>query len=485
MKQIILRNIFPLLLVALVTCIAISGTGCKKDKLLTSGGELRFSKDTLSFDTVFTKATSFTMYMSIRNPQNQKIVLSSVRLEKGAASFFRLNVDGFAGAEVKNIEIAANDSAYVFATVNIDPNDDNTPFFIEDRLIATLNGKDFSVPFTAYGQNAHYIVDSLLETDQTWLTDKPYVIVNSAQVAAGKTLTIPAGCRIYMHQNSRLFVDGTLKVNGTKTDSVVFQGDRLDREYFEYEGYPGEWGGIYFTSRSANNVMTYTILKNGGNTARGFTGAMIQVNPDSTGSPNPQLTLDRVIIENSSGYGLLAFSAHVKMQNSLIHTCGAQAMALVRGGEYLIENSTIVNYGSNKVSHVEYSAAILLNYFKNGNVLEVYPLDATLNNCIIYGSLQQEVVIDSIDRAGCIVRLNHCALKADSAKMRSWIQQDNGMRYNVDPMFEKIETEKWNFRLKDGSPLIDKGLANPDLITDLDGKPRTVNIIDIGAYEHQ
>jgi len=484
MKQIILRNIFPLLLIAMVTLIAMSGTGCKKETLLKSGGELKFSTDTLSFDTIFTSYGSFTISMRIHNPQNQKIVLSSVRLGNGAASFFRLNVDGFAGSEVNNIEIAANDSAYVFATVKIDPNNDNTPFYIEDKLIATLNGNDFSIPLIAYGQNAHYVIDSLLETDQTWLTDKPYVIIRSAQVAAGKTLTIPAGCRVYMHQSSRLFVDGTLKVNGTKTDSVVFQGDRLDRAYFGYEGYPGEWGGIYFTSKSANNVMTYTILKNGGNTARGFAAAMIQVNPDSSGSLNPQLTLDRVIIQNSIGYGLLAFSAHVEIKNSLIHTCGAQAMALVRGGTYNVDNSTIVNYGTNKVSHAEYSAAILLNYFKNGDVLEAYPLNAKLNNCIIYGSLQQELVVDSIDAAPCNVSLVHCAIKADPAKTRSWVVQTNVL-YNPDPMFEKVESEKWDFRLKDGSPLIDKGNPNPTLITDLDGKPRTVNIIDIGAYEHQ
>ena len=49
-----------------------------------------------------------------------------------------------------------------------------------------------------------------------------------------------------MHANSNLYVLGTLKINGTKTDSVIFQGDRFDRAYFGYEGYPGEWGGIFF-----------------------------------------------------------------------------------------------------------------------------------------------------------------------------------------------------------------------------------------------
>lgn len=483
MKHKVVSHIFPLMLVSFVACLSLFHTSCKKEQLLQSGGELRFSTDTLSFDTVFTAAGSFTLSLRIHNPQNQKIVVSSVRLEKGNASFFHLNVDGFKGNEVNNIEIAANDSAFVFATVKIDPTQENTPFYIEDRLIATLNGNSFSIPFIAYGQNAHYLVDSVMENDQTWLTDKPYVIISSAMVAAGKTLTIPAGCRIYMHQDSRLVVDGTLKVNGTKKDSVVFQGDRLDRAYFGYEGYPGEWGGLYFTSKSTNNVLTHTILKNGGNTALGAAPALIQVSPDSVADANPQLTLDRVSIYNSIGYGLLAFSADVKVRNSLIHTCGANAMALVRGGKYVVDNSTIVNYGSDKVNHTENATGILLNYFKNGNVLEAYPLDATLNNCIFYGSLQNELVVDSIDAAGCTVRLNHCAVRIEQDKIRPWVQRDNGMIYNQDPAFEKVETEKWNFRLKSTSPLVDKGLPNPSLTVDLDDNPRPVNIIDIGAYE--
>lgn len=473
-----------MLLLALVISISMAGVGCKKEKLLTSGGELRFSTDTLTFDTVFTAQGSFTMSLRIRNPQNQKVMLSSVRLEKGNTSFFRLNVDGFPGNEVNNIEIAANDSVYVFATVKIDPNDSNTPFYIEDKLIATLNGNNFSIPVIAYGQNAYYVVDSQISTSQTWLTDKPYVIIHSAQVMEGSTLTIPAGCRVYMHQDSRLLVDGTLKVNGTKKDSVVFQGDRLDRAYFGYEGYPGEWGGIYFSSRSKDNVITHAILKNGGNTALGAAPALIHVNPDSTGGAT-QLTLDRVTIQNSIGYGLLAFSANVKIKNSLIHTCGAYALALLRGGNYEVDNSTIVNYGSDKVNHSENSSGVVVNYYKRGEVFEIFPLNATLNNCVFYGSLENEFVVDSIWSQGgpCSVKLNHCALRINESKIGGWVQRDGGMIYNKDPLFEKIETEKWNFRVKEGSPLIDKGLPNPALTIDLDDNPRPVNIIDIGAYE--
>src|SRR6185312_3293848 len=124
----------------------------------------------------------------IYNPQNEAITISSVRLQNSALSYFHLNVDGFPGNNATNIRIAAHDSVYVFATVDINPTDANSPFVITDSLVATLNGNNFYVPFTAYGQNAYYLADSVLPAGTTtWLTDKPYVILHSAEVPAGST----------------------------------------------------------------------------------------------------------------------------------------------------------------------------------------------------------------------------------------------------------------------------------------------------------
>ena len=486
MKQEMIKKIVPFLALTGILLLTIFNTGCKKNKQLESGGELHFSTDTLSFDTVFTTQGSFTLGIKIYNPQDQKVVVSSVRMQAGNNSYFHLNVDGVAGNDVKNVEIAANDSAFVFATVKLDPNADNAPFVIEDKLIATLNGTDFSIPVIAYGQNAHYIVDSALTTNQTWLTDKPYVIIHSAQVDSNVSLTIPAGCHVYMHQDSRLVVYGTLKVLGAKNDTVVFQGDRLDRAYFGYEGYPGEWGGIYFSTSSKNNVMQYALLKNGGNSALGAAPALIQLNPDSFATATPMLTMDKVILQNSIGYGLLAFNSTLKATNCLIHTCGAQNVALVQGGRYELTNCTIVNNGSDKVSHVDNSSLIVLNYFSpSQGVVYVSPMNTTINNCVVYGSLDNEVVIDSTTYtpSPCVVKLNHCLFKADPASIRPWVQQDNGMKYNIDPKFDSTATEHWNFRPQAGSPLIDAGIA-AGVADDLDGNART-GLPDIGAYEYR
>lgn len=475
------------LLIGFLTFAALA-TSCKKEKFLDNGGELRFSVDTLTFDTVFSSLGSFTASVKIYNPQNQKINVSSIQLEGGTLSQFKLNVNGTQGNAVKNIEIAAKDSIYVFATVNINPNSENDPFVVQDKLVATLNGKSYSIPFLAYGQNAYYLVDSLITSNQTWFTDKPYVIIRNAAVDENVTVTIPAGCRIYVHADSRLIVLGTLKIKGTKQDSVVFQGDRLDRKYFGNEGYPGEWGGIYYTSTSRDNEIDYAILKNVGNSTKlgesVFTPAAIQINYDTINDQNFQLVMRNTIIENSIGYGILAFGSTLKAENCLINTCGAQCMAAFEGGQYVLDNCTFVTYGTNKVSHIDNPVMALLNYRDIDNTSYVAgPLLAVLTNCVVWGSLETEFIANSrgdITKPETMfdVTLNNCLVKN-----KDGIPKDVkavSTKVNEDPLFK--DYNMWDYRPAQGSPLINAGVIN-GLLTDLDGKARDGQP-DIGCYEN-
>jgi len=110
----------------------------------------------------------------------------------------------------------------------------------------------------AYGKNAHFINSKLITSDTTWKNDLPYVILGGVQVDTSVILTIDPGCRIYSHADAPFLVDGTLIINGTKQDSVIFTGDRLDAGYANL---PASWPGIYFRANSINNVLTHTIIK--------------------------------------------------------------------------------------------------------------------------------------------------------------------------------------------------------------------------------
>ncbi len=459
-------------------------SACKKEQMLTHGGQISFSVDTLMFDTVFTAQGSFTMGMKIYNRQAQKIKISSIRLAQGNESQFHLNVDGIQGNIVEDLELAANDSIYVFATVNINPTDENSPFVVEDRLIASFNGQEYTVPFIAFGQNAYYIVSALLGSG-TLKTDKPYVIINNAAIAENEVLTIPPGCRIYMHADSRLFVLGRLIAKGTKQDSIVFQGDRLDRAYFGHVGYPGEWGGIYFFEQSYGNELEWVVLKNCGNGAGGAVPAAIQVTGDASVGEKVQLTLRHSIIENSIGYGIVSFQGNFVMENSLVHSTGTSALAIFQGGTYKIRNCDFINYYPARVDHTEYPTVSVLSHLDTGNKYEQFigaNLKAEFTNCLIYGSLEDELVVRRKGNNQFDVLFDHCLIKSS--------QKDNiidpntrvvSCKFNEDPHFANYA--ETNYRPADiNSPLVDAGTGSWNEV-DLDGKPRTVRQIDIGCYE--
>jgi len=466
--------------------IVLSLWSCKKNSVLDPSDYISFSTDTLSFDTVFTSQGSFTLPLKIYNPQNKSIEINSIKLNQGTTSPFKLNINGIASIEEQHVTLQAKDSMYIFATVTIDPNNANTPFLVEDKIVVNFNNRTFELPLQARGQNAYYIVDSTLQT-QTWKTDKPYVIIHNAAVDENQTLTIPAGCRVYMHADSRLFVLGTLAVLGTKKDSVVFQGDRLDRAYFGNKDYPGEWGGIYFTSFSKNNIIQNAIIKNGGASTKlgngSFMAATIQVNPDSVFSSTPQLTLKNTIIKNSFGYGILSFGAEIYAENCLLHDCSASVLAILQGGTYNFLNCNFLNIPGQtlaKTSHADQPTVALLNYYDIDNVNYVAGnLNANFTNCLIWGTLADEAFINKKNGASCTIQFSNCLLK-QQVGLPNYVTL-NGNLFNLDPLFTNPST--LNFVPKVNSPLIGAGVTLNQFTKDLVDKTRTTPY-DIGCYNH-
>ena len=69
-------------------------SACKKETIITSSDALlRTSVDSLHFDSVFTSVGSVTKSFKIYNPNNQKLILSQIKLFGGNLSAFKMNVD--------------------------------------------------------------------------------------------------------------------------------------------------------------------------------------------------------------------------------------------------------------------------------------------------------------------------------------------------------------------------------------------------------
>lgn len=163
LQQLLLLFSFTLLLLS-----------CRKENFTdSSAARLTTSTDSLHFDTVFTTTGSTSQVVKIFNENDKGIHISSVKLAGGASSPFKINVDGFQGPVVNNIDIAAGDSIYIFVTVTINPTAANLPFILRDSIAIEWNGNKSFVQLDAYGQNAHFLKNPVYKTNTTWINDLP------------------------------------------------------------------------------------------------------------------------------------------------------------------------------------------------------------------------------------------------------------------------------------------------------------------------
>ena len=447
---------------------------CRKDSFITSpDASVTITADTLHYDTVFTTIGSVTQTFKIVNENNKKIKLSSVKLMGGSASNFRINVDGAATTEASNVEISANDSVHVFVQVNVDPAAGNLPFIIRDSIQVAYNGKTKWVQLEAWGQNAHFLRNREIISDETWQNDLPYVIQGYLFVDANQTLNIEKGCRIYVHADAPLVIDGTMKVNGEKdtADRVYFQGDRLDEPYSEY---PAAWPGIFFRGTSKDNVLNYAVIRNS-----------YQSIAAEGPSPNasPKIILNQCVIDNSYDAGIIALNSSIVVNNSLISNCGKN-IAVGKGGDYAFNHCTIVSYSNAFIQHKDPVVNL-----SNTDGTATAPLTAIFRNCIIWGDdgsddnklVGNEIVVTKSATDNVVFDHNLWRLNTPPANVTS-----NDIINGQAPVFDSINVTKryYNFRLQSISPAIDKGIAG-SLTIDLDGLPRPVGQPDLGCFEKQ
>ncbi|MEO6315783.1 MAG: choice-of-anchor Q domain-containing protein [Chitinophagaceae bacterium] len=456
-------------------CCLVLFYGCKKDTFITSkDARVTLSIDTLRFDTVFTSTGSVTQLFKIRNGNNQKIKIDNITIQGTNNSAFKINVDGFPGPAVKDIELDANDSVFVFVTVVVNPSLAGAPFIIRDSIAIESNGNKDFVQLEAWGQNAHFLRNKKITGSTVWTNDLPYVILGGLQVDTTATLTIQKGCKIYLHADAPLLVDGTLLINGEKdpADRVYFNGDRMDYPYNEY---PAGWPGIYFRSTSKDNLLQYAVIRNA------YQGIVAQ-QPSLNASP--KLTLKECIIDNIYDAGLYGIETSIVADNCLISNCGKNVQ-LVFGGDYKFRHCSIATIGNNYIAHKD-PVLYISNYVQSGGTIYTDNLAASFTNCIMWaenGTADNEVITSRQGAGAFNVSFANCLWKTKSAPANSTAVN---IINNENPGFDSINVSKnfFNFRLKENSPALNKGVGT-GLLIDLDGNARTVALPDLGAYEKQ
>ena len=455
-----------------LTILSFCFISCKKDKLLMDPSvKLSFSQDSVLFDTVFTTIGSATRHIRVKNNYNQKINISSVRLEQGTSSNFIMNVDGISGKVVNNVEILANDSAYIFIQVKVDPTNSLSPLIIQDKILFDINGNTQSVALEAWGQDAHYhypdkaiqfkngflpysIVSTQTNVTVNWgggtgISDnKPHVIYGWLVVDSTQKLVINPGVKVYFHQNAGLWVYryGTLQVNGALGNEVIFQGDRREADYADI---PGQWDRIWINEGKTDNYINYAIIKNS------YIGIQAEVLL-KLNQPK-RLKVTNTIIKNCSKWGLYTTAFNIWAANNVICNSKEYCANITLGGNCIFLNNTFANYfskdggrGTQPCVHVD-----------NFDGTNIWPYDSLyFGNCIIDGSLagsELEVDIRNPATATKIHQFNSCLLKSPVMTGTTSINTI----YNLSANF--VDPSVYNFKLKSSGSAA-KGIGNNTLI---------------------
>lgn len=475
--------IHSLFLVFLLLSILFSS--CRKEESFSTDPALKlsFSADSVIFDTVFTTMGSVVKNLMVYNKNNSAVKISSIRLGGGVNSPYSINADGSSGTELRDIEVNGNDSIFIFVRVTVDPVNDNLPMVVKDSVIFETNGNQQDVDLVAWGQDAHFIVGTKQNPNLPpykivaaegesiqWNNDKPYVIVGYAVVDSLGYLSIDAGCRIHFYNNSGLWVYkyGGIEVNGTLEEPVTFQGVRLEQAYQEI---PGQWDRIWINESPVSSSFNYAIIKNG--------TIGIQAETLSEGLGNT-LSIDNTKILNMQGWGLFSRFYKIDANNLLVANTGSSLLNLTSGGDYSFKNSTFANFWSFNVRQdpLLYISDYYIQFV--GDEQYIYTGDlsnAYFGDCIIYGSLEEEILLDKYTDSESLFNYNF-----DYSLVKTLINNDENFTnclFNEDPLF--IESSQNDYHIDSLSPARNKGIpmGNP---LDLDGVMRS-EMPDLGAYE--
>ncbi|MDR0941051.1 MAG: hypothetical protein LBM68_02365 [Bacteroidales bacterium] len=449
---------------ALLCCTVFS---CQKEKFSTSDSDrLHFSSDTVIFDTIFTERGSITHWFKVYNRNRGTVRIDDIYINQSSDNQFFMNVNGVQGA-VKNVEIAAGDSLFIFIQALLNENALDTPRLHKDSIIFRYNNRTDNIILAAWGQDAHVLKGQTVNQNTTWSGRKPYVIFDSLLIAENQTLTIEEGVCVYLHHKANVIVKGSLQLKGSLDKPVVFTTDRLEESF---QTLPGQWGSIIFDETSKGNVISYARIING-------TNAVLL---KATQTPI-DMRIENSHIMNMSSHAIEARNAHVDCFNTVLANCGGY-LAAFYGGRFAFTHTSLNNtpaFNRNTVASVMVS---------NDDASNVANFEASyFRNSIITGSQRNEIQIKTKNIDDVLpVLFDNSLLRQTFTEKESVYYKDNTFITDTKlPVFSHAIKEP--FSLDTLSQAINRGnleYAQPfefDILNNsrlVDQKP------DLGAYEY-
>ncbi len=462
------------ILLTLVALLGLTVVSCIEDDFTSSPNDvLTFSRDTVSFDTVFTDVGTPTARLKVFNNAKKSVMISCIRF-RGEDTPFTLNVDGMSGREFRDVEIRGRDSIYIFIECYLDPRNSDEPVLVEDKLDFVTNGVAQSVVVEAYGQDVTRLRAVTLDSDMTLTPERPYVVFDSLVVAPGVTLDIRPGVKLLFHDKASLIVRGRLLANGETGKMIDMRGDRLDNVLpdVSYDIMAGQWGGVRIAPESFGNQMSYVDMRST------VFGLVVDSCADLSRS---KLVITNSWLHNSKGRVLTSSYAAVDAYGVCFSEAASAVVALYGGVHNFVQCTLANNYLFAVPDEPILSLFHLLE--KDASDVNQPLMRASFENCIIYGIAS---ALNVGDLAGSDVYLRNVLFKAKGDDDEHFIN----CIWESDPLFYTVREDYiFNYRLRPDSPAI--GAGNPDYVTtecmyDMDGLFRlSTGRPDLGAYVYQ
>jgi hypothetical protein len=488
--------------------ITLSFYSCRSDfETVASTGDLTFSKDTVYLDTVFTNLSSSTYTLKVYNHSKNDINIPTIKFNKGLNSKYRMSVDGAQGNQGKlfeNVTLLAKDSLYIFVETTVESNTTTpTEFLYTDQIefdggtnlqkveLVTLvqdaillypnrnaDGTTETLPIGNQKIDGFYLDknDPVHGNELLFTNKKAYVIYGYAAVPEGETVTFDPGARVYFHANSGLIVskNASILINGSTSttdkleNEVIFSSDRQQPDF----GYiAGQWGTIWLQEGSTNNKIQNLTLKNA------TVGLLVENNDATT------VSIKNTQIYNCTHYGIQSKNALIQGENIVINNAGQAGLACTYGGNYKFTHCTFYNNWSSPEQ-----VAVYINNYNLGSTPETKDLTgATFNNCIIYGSYSNELLLSKKTTAAFEYQFNNCLIKSNITKDPNYQFDTDPVHYNAiilnkDPKFFNPNIN--NFNIDDTSSAFAKGNSAYLIPLDILGNTRTLPP-DLGAYQNK
>jgi len=474
------RKNLPIVLF-LLSVLLTATLSCSSDEIVTNpGSDLRFSSDTLSFDTLFSTVGSTTAWMTVHNTGDKTIRIASISLKSGGTSGFRINLDGETKISFTDVEIPAHDSLFLFVEVKTSNQGASMPVKVTDAILFDTEGPRKQIVLEAWSWDAVFWKGKMISSDTTFSATKPIVIYDSLVVAEHTTLTLLPGTKMYFHDGAFMRVEGTLNAVGTKEAPVLLRGDRLDNVLpdLPYDFYPGQWGYLHFDTASFNNQLDHVDIH----------GAYYGVIAISTSSDKLKLRMSNSVIHNMVYNCLWNFDSDIEIENTQLTNSGSYTVKLV-GGSSIFTHCTIANF--QRFLNREGQSLALVNFLndaKDTSIIWPYPASAEFRNCIVSGSQSEEVGLGKRANIPWFAFFKNCLLR--SSKIPNTQATLDSCSYASDAKFLKLgyESDKYvyDFRLDSISPARNIGSTKflTTLPTDMNGISRTKdNKPDAGAFE--